>query len=98
MLAVYRLLGIPGRKLGAIFAMESLLSAVTVVVPVTALLWAGINLARCVAELNSVLMLPWQFALGTCLALVGYHLLVSLLPLWRLLRLPPAQLAAKYDL
>ena len=97
MLAVYRLLGIPGRKLEGIFALESLLSAVTVVLPVTAAMWLGINLAHRIPELESVLTLPWQWALGTFLAITAYHLLVSLLPLWALLRLPPAQLAAKFD-
>ena len=97
MLAVYRLLGIPGRKLGGIFALESLLSAVTVVLPVTAAMWLGINLAYRIPELESVLILPWQWALGTFLVISAYHLLVSLLPLWALLRLPPARLAAKYD-
>lgn len=33
-----------------------------------------------------------------CLGVTGYYLLVSLLPVTRLLLLPPAKLAAKYDI
>ena len=73
MIAVYRLLGLPGRKLIGIFILETLFSS-----------------------LRSIM--PWQagFIVGSCIML--YYLLVSLLPVLRLLKLPPARLAAKYDL
>jgi hypothetical protein len=44
------------------------------------------------------LELPLPVALAAGAAIVGYYLLVSVLPLGRLLRQPPAQLAAKFDL
>ena len=37
-------------------------------------------------------------ALACALLLLGFHILAGLLPLGRLLKLPPARLAAKYDL
>ena len=98
LVAVYRLLGIPGRKLHAIFLLEGTLSALATIVPATGLTWLAITLAAKVPELESTLELPWQ---ATCLSAAGilvYYLLVALLPLTRLLRLPPAQLAAKYDM
>lgn len=98
MIAVYRLLGIPGRKLAAIFSMESLLSSLAMVLPATFLVWALINTAALFPELELNLLLPWPTAVVTFVCILIYHLLVSLLPLFRLLRLPPAQLAAKYDL
>ena len=98
MLAVYRLLGIPGRKLAVIFALESLLTCLITVVPAAAAGWLYITAAARIPEMESSLLMPWQGAVAVGAAMTAYHLLVSLEPLWRLLRLPPAQLAAKYDM
>ena len=93
MLAVYRLLGIPNRKTAAIFALESALSVLTAVVPATMLSWIGIQLMAQRAQL----LFPPAAAVAVCLVIGVYHLAVSLIPLFGLLRLPPAQLAAKYE-
>ena len=98
LVAVYRLLGIPGRKLYGIFLMESGIAAVTTLVPTVALTWIGIALAEKIPEMKSTLELPWTLAAAVCGCIVCYYLLVSVLPLGRLLRCPPASLAAKYDL
>jgi len=44
------------------------------------------------------MLLPWQAAALVALVILVYHLAVSLIPLTRLLALPPARLASKYDL
>lgn len=98
MIAVYRLLGIPGRKLAVIFSLESLLSSLTLAFPATFVVWAIINGAALFPELELGLLLPWYAAAIVFACILCYHLLVSLLPLCRLLHLPPAQLAAKYDM
>ncbi len=98
MIAVYRLLGIPGRKLGVIFALESLLSSLTIALPCVFVPWAIINVANLVPELELNLLLPWQGALVVFVCILCYHLIVSLIPLCRLLRLSPTQLASKYDM
>ncbi len=98
LVAVYRLLGIPGRKLRRIFLREGTMSSLMTIVPTAGFTWLIIEVINRIPELETTLMLPWQAALIVCLAILGYYLLVSLLPLNRLLRLPPAQLAAKYDL
>ena len=98
MAAVYRLLGIPGRKLGVIFALESLLSSLTVVLPCTLLTWAAVRFAGRFPALELNILLPGYGAALVFGTILCYHLLVSLLPLWRLLRLPPAKLAARYDI
>ena len=41
--------------------------------------------------------LPWYAAALVYLATLVYQLLVTTLPAWRLLRLPPSRLASKYD-
>lgn len=97
MLAVYRLLGIPGRKLLAIFTMESFLLSLTSSLPAAALTY---GVFRTLTELPSVefsMYLPWYAAALVYLATLVYQLLVTTLPAWRLLRLPPSRLASKYD-
>ena len=91
MLAVYRLLGIPRRKLAEIFAMECLLVSLQTALPASA---AAFVLIRALAP---DMVLSWYAALGAYGCILVYHMLVALLPLRKLLKIPPAQLAAKYD-
>ncbi len=97
MMAVYRLLGIPKRKLAMIFAQEAVLSSLSTALPAAGLAWLVINVLSRIDSLQVQLLLPWQAALGVYGAVLAYHILVALLPLWSLLQMPPAQLAAKYD-
>lgn len=98
MLAVYRLLGIPRRKLVCIFSLETVLSSLITALPAAIAAWGFANIATRITEIDFRMILPWYAALGVYGCILVYHLIVSLLPLRRLLRLPPAQLAAKYDM
>ena len=95
MLSVYRLLGIPKKKAVAVFALESLLNGLTTVVPVTALFWAVLQILRDRGSLD--LLFPGYAAVAVALGILAFQFLVTILPLYRLLKLPPARLAAKYD-
>lgn len=98
MAAVYRLLGIPRRKLAIVFALECLLLALTGTLPAALLAWLAVTILSAFPSVELSLLLPWYAAAGVFAGTTAFHLLVSLLPLMRLLRLPPARLAAKYDL
>lgn len=98
MIAVYRLLGIPGGKLCAVFALESLFLSLRSTWPAALLTWAAVAALNALPKAETALLLPWYAALGCCLVLLAFHILAGLLPLGRLLKLPPARLAAKYDL
>ena len=98
MMAVYRLLGIPGRKLMAIFSMESLLFSLSSVLPATALTWLVIQVMNRLPSLEFSMLLPLSVAAIVCASIAAYYLFVSLLPVQNLLRLPPARLVGKYDL
>lgn len=98
LIAVYRLLGIPGGKLRTIFALESVLLSLASTLPVAVLAWMAVAVMTRLPNIGVSLLLPWYAALGCYLALLCFHILAGLLPLQRLLRLPPARLAAKYDL
>ena len=97
MMAVYRLLGIPKRKLAVIFAQEAVLSSVCTALPTAALAWLVITVLGRIEALQLELQLPWQAALAVYGGVLLYHVIVALLPLRGLLHMPPAQLAAKYE-
>ena len=98
MMAVYRLLGIPRRKLLAIFAGESVLLSLMSVLPAATVSWLAVGLLNALPSLSFSMVLPWQAALAVWLAITAYYLVVCLLPVLRLLRLPPARLADRYDM
>ena len=98
MMAVYRLLGIPGRKLSAIFGLESMLLSLVSVLPAAAVTFGVVRLLDALPSLEFSMVLGWKAALAVFAAITLYHLFVSLLPVWRLLRLPPSRLASKYDM
>ena len=98
MLAVYRLLGIPKRKLHMIFLFEGVFSALTAIIPSALLTWGAVAFINSHTEAGLSIMLTWQAVAVTGVGILAYYLLTTILPLFSLLRLPPSQLAAKYDL
>ena len=95
MLSVYRLLGIPRRKAVGIFCIESLLGSLTTALPAALGTWAVLQVMG-ILNLTDQL-LPLYAAVLVYVGIACFHLLVTILPLHRLLKLPPAVLAAKYD-
>lgn len=98
MMAVYRLLGLPNRKLAAVFTIESFMLSLESVLPAAAVTWAVVAVLNLLTDLGFHMILPCQAAAGVGLLVIAYYLLISILPVVWLLRLPPARLAAKYDL
>ena len=97
MVAVYRLLGIPGGKLTTIFCMESVLVFLRTTLPVTAFVWAVLAILNQIDALEIPLYLTAKAAGIGAGAILLFHILVSVIPLFRLLRQPPARLATKFD-
>ena len=95
MLAVYRLLGIPAGKARNIFILETLINGVLTVVPVMALTWGVLAVLRNKQIWD--LVFPWYAAVAVALGILAFQILVTVLPLGKLMKLPPARLAAKYD-
>ena len=98
LLAVYRLLGIPKRKLYSIFSLEAFISALETVLPTTIVVSAAIAVIKLTGEIELAITLPWYASAAAALIITAYFIIVSALPLIRLLSSPPAQLAAKYDI
>ena len=62
------------------------------------LTWAAIQIMNRLPSLEFSMLLPLGTALAVAAAITVYYLVVSLLPVGKLLRLPPARLAGKYDI
>ncbi len=93
MVAVYRLLGVSKGKITGIFCMESL----TATLPIAALTLAAIWVLQWIPFIGLDLHLPFSAAVLVYLGIVLFHMLVTIIPLRRLLNTPPAQLAVKFD-
>ncbi len=98
MMAVYRLLGLPKKKVVGVFALESLMLSAAGVLPAAVVTWTVVAVLNLLTDLGFSMVLPWQAAAAACAGIIAYYLLISLLPAWRLLGLPPARLAAKFDI
>ena len=97
MLSVYRLLGVPNRKTMGIFALESLVGSLMTALPAAVGTYLVLELLPYLPVSAPNMLLSFPAALGVYVAILAVHLAVSILPLQSLLKLPPAQLAAKFD-
>lgn len=96
-LGVYRMLGISKRSIIGMFACENfMITSFTSVPGVLVISFIGLVLSR-IESLGVDITYPWYAIVLTILFFYAANILVGILPVWRLLRLPPAQLAAKYD-
>ena len=96
-LGVYRMLGISKKSIVGMFACENfMITSVTSVPGVLLISFIGLVLSR-IESLGVDITYPWYAIILTILFFYTANILVGILPVWRLLRLPPAQLAAKYD-
>ncbi|MBP3701001.1 MAG: ABC transporter ATP-binding protein/permease [Lachnospiraceae bacterium] len=98
MIAVYRLLGIPGRQLIQLFAMETILLSLSSALPAAVATWTVLTAMTKLPSLAFEMILPVGAAAAAYGLLLAFHLAASLLPVGKLLKLPPAVLAARYDI
>lgn len=98
MVAVYRLLGIPSGQLLGIFAMETVLLSLISALPAAAVTWLVLTVMTKLPSLAFEMILPMGAAVAAYGLLLVFHLAFSLLPVSKLLKLPPAVLAARYDI
>jgi hypothetical protein len=59
--------------------------------------WAVLDGLNRMPETQTEMLLPLEAALLVGAGITAFHVLVTVIPLHRLLRIPPAQLAAKFD-
>ena len=97
-LGVYRLLGISKGSIIGLFAIEN-----AVITSYTSLLGVIVTtiITKFIASVPSLemdLVYPWYAILFTILFLYLVNIVIGILPVRKMLKLPPAQLAAKYDM
>lgn len=97
-LGVYRMLGISKRNIRSIYIYEYFYYSCEIVLPAV-LLTAGITVALSnIESLGIVVICPWYAIAGTIVFLFACNILLAILPIRKMLKLPPAQLATKYDI
>lgn len=97
-LGVYRLIGISKSSIVGIFALEN-----AVITTYTSLVGAVLaTFATClvssIPSLGVNINYPWYAFLLTVLFLYVTNIIIGILPIRKILKLPPAQLATKYDI
>ena len=97
MIAVYRMLGIPGRDLVGLFILENLLLTLRFAVPTVLLAWAAAELLPLLGVGALSVSIPVWIPLVTILGIAAAQVIVAVLAVFPLIGMPPAKLAAKYD-
>ena len=97
-IGVYRLLGISKNSIIGMFALESFMittytSLVTVILTTVVTKFLG-N----IPSLGMTVIYPWYAFVGTIIFIYLANVIIGVMPVVRLLKLPPAALAAKYDI
>ncbi len=97
-LGVYRLLGISKTSIIGLFAIETILITTytsLVGVTLTAIITKFIG---SVPSLGMSVIFPWYAFVLTLVFIYTINILIGITPIRKLLKLPPAQLASKYDI
>lgn len=98
MIAVYRLLGVPRYQTILLFAAESFFTSLAGTLPAALATWGVLSVLTLIPSIAFEMVLPFTYVLLTWCFLFVFHLIASILPAVRFLRLPPAVLAAQYDI
>ncbi len=97
-LGVYRLLGISKKSIIGMFALEN--AVLTTYTSLIGVLGTTIvtKFLGGIPALQMNVVFPWYAILGTIVFLYALNIIVGIMPIRKILQLPPAQLAAKYDI
>ena len=94
-LTVYRLLGISPESIMRAYMLEMVLITAYTCIPAILITSGIIKFIVSIPSLEIYLRFPWWMALLLIFVLFGVNSVISILPVWKILRKPPAQLAAK---
>lgn len=95
--AVYRMLGVPKSKTLVMLALESICLSLISSLPAVFITWGIVKALTALPSISLSMILPFGAVMSAYAAVLFFHLAASCIPAMRLLRIPPAQLAAKYD-
>jgi len=97
-LGVYRLLGISKNSIIGLFALESLIITTYTSLVAVILTTVVTNFLGNIPSLGIEIIYPWYAFVGTIVFIYVANVIIGILPVIKLLKLPPAALAAKYDI
>ena len=97
LIAVYRMLGIPGRDTASVFVLENVLMALKFALPAIFLAWGVVTVLPMLGVGGLSLRIPLWVAFATLGFIILAEAVVAVIAVVRLLTMPPAKLAAKYD-
>ena len=97
MIAVYRMLGIPGRDSVGVFVLESIMLTLRYAVPTVFIAWAVVTVLPLMGMDWLEISIPLWVPFLTVAAIVAADVIVAVLAVIRLIGMPPAQLASKTD-
>ena len=97
MIAVYRMLGIPGRDSVGVFVLESIMLTLRYAVPTVFTAWAVVTVLPLMGMDWLEISIPLWVPFLTVAAIVAADVIVAVLAVIRLIGMPPAQLASKTD-
>lgn len=95
-LTVYRLMGITKRSIMAAFVLEIILITNATVLPVVVVLSGIIKYIAIIPALQFHIVYPWTAVAALLLFLYLSNIIAGILPVYRIVKLPPAQISTKY--
>ena len=97
-IGVYRLLGISKGSIIAIFALETALITTYTSVPAALITTALLKFFAGIPSLELELTFSYSLTVLVILALYAVNIIIGIIPIIKMLMMPPAKLAAKYDM
>lgn len=97
MIAVYRMLGIPGYDVMGIFILENIMLTLKYAAPTVFIGWAAVALLNLLGMGGLFMSIPLWIPFVTLAAIIAAQVVLAVLSVIRLIGMPPAKLAARYD-
>lgn len=97
-IAVYRLLGISKGSIYLMFALESLYVSCYTSLPGVVITVVIMKFLTSIPSLELTLIYPWQLIFVNVVVLAVANLMVGLWPIRRIVKLPPAKIASRFDM
>ena len=97
-ISVYRLLGIAKSSLYLMFVMENLYVSLYTTLPGVVLTVVVMKFLSSIPSFGIGIIYPWPMLIANVLVLTLADIIIGLLPIRKILKYPPAQIASKYDI
>lgn len=94
-LTVYRLVGITARSILSAFVLEVVMITTYTMLPAVLIFSGIIKFIAVIPALQTDIVYPWSAVFGLLLFLYSVNIVVGMLPVYTIVKLPPAQLADK---